>query len=441
MFSAKTVGETSRAYVARLALASAALVRYLRLAYGDRGDLKQPMSKQTVHGPAQTYNKLAADQLVRFAVSDVIRGYATASSDLAQLLSHVTALDDPDRSNESVVQSKIDDGVAKLSDAQRSGLADLQTKAMNAHAVLRRGMVHGSLSFFADRAAADAAWKRGRVTTAPSNWTAFETTVPGVFGVVPDWRDPRVGFLNLRVELLEAFDATSKELFGATALDGRNQPGEPHLRWGAVDFGMGGGASGDLMHFDFNVHDPGAPADPNLAAWRSLQEERRLARTAHAKVAALVKATKPILAAATATLADVNAQVAKVTAADLAQQITDLSTRLSATSPGCVGRISDKVSSIDQTNGQEYDAIFGADVPDGPSAQPHRQAIEALLDPAQQGKAHATSAKDDATALDEQTKTAAQDKKGSHHDTINAALDTIGSNVSRLEQACNDPSQ
>ncbi len=82
MFSAKTVAETWRAYVARLALASAALVRYLRVAYGDRGDLKQPMSKQTSHGPTQTYKQLGADQLARFAVSDVIRGYATGSTDL-----------------------------------------------------------------------------------------------------------------------------------------------------------------------------------------------------------------------------------------------------------------------------------------------------------------------------------------------------------------------
>ena len=398
-----------------------------------RGDLKQPMSKQTNHGPAQTYNQLGADQLALFAVSDVIRGYATRNSDLAQLLSHVTALDEPDRSNESLVQSKIDDGVAKLSDAQRSGLGDLQTKAMNAHAVLRRGMVHGGLSFYADRASADGAWKKGRATTPPTNWTVFETTVPGVFGVVPDWRDPRVGFLNLRVELLEAFDDTSKELFGATASDGRNQPGEPHLRWGAVDFGMGGGASGDLMHFDFNVHDPGTPADPNLGAWRSLQEERRLARTAHAKVAALVKATKPILAAATAKLADVNAQVAKVTAADLAQTITDLSNRLSATSPGCVGKISDKVSSLEQTNGQEYDAIFGADVTDGPSAQPHRQAIEALLAPAQQAKTNATSGQKTASSLDTQALAAARDTKGIHSQSISNQLGETKASVGRLE--------
>jgi outer membrane protein OmpA-like peptidoglycan-associated protein len=427
-------GETSRACFTRLALASAALVRYLRLAYGDRGDLKQPMSKQTDHGPAQTYNQLGADQLARFAVSDVVRGYATGSSDLAQLLSHVTALGDPDRTNESVVQSKIDDGVTKLSDLQRSGLADLQTKAMNAHAVLRRGMVHGGLSFYADRASAEAAWKKGGRTTAPSNWTVFETTVPGVFGVVPDWRDPRVGFLNLRVELLEAFDDTSEELFGAKAGDGRNQPGEPHLRWGAVDFGMGGGCSGDLMHFDFNVHDPGTPADPNLAAWRGLQEERRLARVAHAKVAALVKATKLILATATTTLTDVNAQAAKVQATDLAQTITDLSTRLSAISPGCVGKISDKVSSIDQTNGQEYDAIFGSDVSDGPSAQPHRQAIEALLDPAQNAKTNATSARDIAGKLDAQARAAARDTKGVHHQSVLDQLAATKTSIGELER-------
>jgi hypothetical protein len=171
---------------------------------------------------------------------------------------------------------------------------------------------------------------------------------------------------------------------------------------------MGGGASGDLMHFDFNVHDPGTPADPNLAAWRSLQEERRLARTAHAKVA-------------------------KVTAADLAQTITDLSNRLSATSPGCVGKISDKVSSIEQTNGQEYDAIFGADVTDGPSAQPHRQAIEALLAPAQQAKTNATSGQKTASSLDTQALAAARDTKGIHSQSISNQLGETKASVGRLE--------
>jgi hypothetical protein len=206
------------------------------------------------------------------------------------------------------------------------------------------------------------------------------------------------------------------------------------LRWGAVDFGMGGGCSGDLMHFDFNVHDPGTPADPNLAAWRGLQEERRLARVAHAKVAALVKATKLILATATTTLTDVNAQAAKVQATDLAQTITDLSTRLSAISPGCVGKISDKVSSIDQTNGQEYDAIFGSDVSDGPSAQPHRQAIEALLDPAQNAKTNATSARDIAGKLDAQARAAARDTKGVHHQSVLDQLAATKTSIGELER-------
>jgi hypothetical protein len=222
----------------------------------------------------------------------------------------------------------------------------------------------------------------------------FETTVPGVFGAVPDWRDPRVGFLNLRVELVEAFDAAGKELFAG---------GGAHFRWGAVDFGIAGGGSGDMMHFDFGVHDPGTPADPSLAAWRSLQRERGLARNAHKTVVASLAAAKKSLDAAVATLMKVSAGLSKAKdpdpVPDLHAQVAALAQRLSATSPGCVGRIADARASFDQENTQEYAAVFDPATTDGPTAQPHRKALEALLDPSTNVKTNAKTASDLCTSL------------------------------------------
>jgi len=378
--SGRASGEDSRACFTRLALASSAVVRFTRLAYGDRADLKTPMSKQTTHGTAQTFTQLDDGQLAHFAVADVLRGYAAPGSGLASLLSPLTSASDADRGDDGRMQAKIDDAVTKLTDAQRAGLRQMQASAMDAHAVLRRGMVHGSIQFFTDRGSALAVCKA-------ANQTVFETTVPGIFGAVPDWRDPRVGFLNLRVELVEAFDAAGKELFGG---------GGAHFRWGAVDFGIAGGGSGDMMHFDFGVHDPRTPADASLAAWRSLQRERVLARNAHKTVVGLLAAAKTSLDTATKTLAQVSAGLLKVKepdpVPDLHARIAALAQRLSATSPGCVGRIADTRTSLDQKNTQEYAAVFDPATTDGPTAQPHREAIEALVDPSTTVKTNAKTA-------------------------------------------------
>lgn len=374
--------EPGRSVHTRLALASSAIARFLALAYGFVGNLKRPMTTFAGHGDGGSYSLLSQDALVAMAVESCLMGYIGASSGLAKALPGLSPLEDGERTDESIRKKKIAEAVAGVTSDSRAALSRLQASAASAHEVLRRGVVIGSVSFHETEAAARAV---SATTVFPMNG------VPDAFGAVAAWRDPRIGFMNQRVETVEAFEKAAKEL-------------GLKLRWGAVDFGTGSDGSGDGMHFDFATPDPGVPEDARLAKWRAVQKERRLARDAHQHVVPCTQAWDTDAKRMKEGLAAEHKSAAGVAVSDLAAAAAGPLGRLDGDLP----RLEAAMEKLREREKAEYDATFKAE--DEVSARPHRTAVERNVAPAAKGRPLPKAALNAVTALGDAIKRAVRMK-------------------------------
>jgi hypothetical protein len=344
---------TRRQNFERLAIASAAVVRFLRLAYGERGPLTEPMAKYTQHGEALEYAVLDNAELIKLAVRDRLLGYVTPGSDLGSALAEVPVLSEAERRNSAAVDQRVAALATSLSGDAGTKLKAIQQRAIAAHEVLGRGMPHGAVKFFPTKEEAIAACGTTKTRT------VFPLGEPnGPYGAVPSFRDPRVGFLNNRVELVEAFEAGAKKRT---------------LAWGAVDFGA---MSGDIMHFDFESSGEPVPLDPALVAFRELQQERRLARTTHGTPGGKTGTLKARaecasrLSKGTKAFEKTKGKLATITEPTLQQAAAEAGARTTA----CLLRAKTLLDAIDVREPVEYHAVFTAG--DAATARPHRELVQ-----------------------------------------------------------------
>jgi hypothetical protein len=370
-------GETYRACYERLAIASSAVARFTRLAYGHGIDLKKPLVTDGPRGEQLTYARLPVKELCEMAVELRLMGYLPDGAKLADILAAIPPLAEPDRSSPATVAKRVVEIASKLDKTTtQTALVQMQNEAVLVHYILRRGMVHGSVEFFATQAEAEK--RAGSGTNATTFAIVANGTATTAYGAVASWRDPRNGFMNHRLEMVEAFHhAAKKNGF--------------RLRWGAVDLGIGGGTSGDMMHFDFSVHDPGVPVDPQLALFRSLQAERAAAYRAHAANKAQLDAASASLKKAGETRS--KAPVAKVVVDDLKTKTTELIHRLEDAEK----RLAALITKVTARDDAQYHAVFTATTFD--DAHKARGAVDADAKPCESIAKTANDAKKGADQL------------------------------------------
>jgi outer membrane protein OmpA-like peptidoglycan-associated protein len=286
----------------RLTAESLAVRCWFELAFGPYGGAKTDLSRA----------RLSLTDACAAAARLRLLGLAQDESVLGAIFPNTAP--DPAReryATDATVRRRIDGDAralaARMSTTECDLVRALHDEAFDAHAVMRRGVVSGNISWWSDEDSARSAAIAGlglRRGAAPSPEQLAHLTVfpvpelPDVHGMVPNWRDPRAGFIRLRWEIVQAFIE------------------DPQCRWGATDFGT---QSGDIMHFDFTVPDPGKPAsDPNLDDWREWQKEKKATYEAFERVRALNEGAPkdPLLVKHHRRVADAKASTASVAAAD-----------------------------------------------------------------------------------------------------------------------------